>query len=209
LPRTGGVRPQLTVLVDLDSLQGRAALGGDTELGPLPPETCRRLACDGAVTRVLVTRHGPGPNTHPDDPGDHDHTQASGHHELGGQQAQDDPGGPWGHDDPHRQATLADRLRAAARLLPPVLGGPRPSPWTSAAPPGSSPPPNAPPWPSATAAVSSPAVTAPFPGARPTIWSTGWMAAPPIWTTWSCCAGPTIGPSMRAAGGSSTGPTDG
>jgi hypothetical protein len=26
-------------------------------VGPLVPEACRRLACDGAVTRVLVTRH--------------------------------------------------------------------------------------------------------------------------------------------------------
>src|SRR5215218_3458407 len=58
LPQTGGVRPQLTVLVDLDSLQGGpGSLGGDTELGPLSAETCRRLACDGALTRVLVTRH--------------------------------------------------------------------------------------------------------------------------------------------------------
>jgi hypothetical protein len=191
LPRTGGVRPQLTVLVDLDSLQGRAALGGDTELGPLPPEACRRLACDGAVTRVLVTRQA---TSH------HDHTTSSGHH--------DDLCGDHGHHDPHRQATPTDQLRAAA-LLPRSWVAPRPSPWTSAAPPGSSPPPSAPPWPCVTAAVSSPAVTARWPGVRPTIWFTGWMAAPPIWTTWSCCAGPIIGPCMRAAGGSSTGPTGG
>jgi hypothetical protein len=98
LPQTGGVRPQLTVLVDLDSLQGGpGSLGGDTELGPLSAETCRRLACDGAVTRVLVTRH---PTSH------------HGHH--------DDP---CGDHDPHRQATLTDQLQAAARRLPPVLGG--------------------------------------------------------------------------------------
>jgi hypothetical protein len=192
LPRTGGVRPQLTVLVDLDSLQGRAALGGDTELGPLPPETCRRLACDGAVTRVLVTRHGPGPNTHPDDLGEHDHTQASGHH---------DPCGDHGHHHPDSQATLTDRLRAAARRLPPVLGGAPTQPLDLGR----------------TTRVVSPAQRTalavrdggcvfpgcdrPWPGARPTISSIGWMAARPIWTTWSCCAGPTIGPSMRAAGG--------
>jgi hypothetical protein len=50
LPKVGGVRPQLTVVVDLDSLLGRpGAMGG--ELGwaePLAPEACRRLACDGA-----------------------------------------------------------------------------------------------------------------------------------------------------------------
>jgi hypothetical protein len=58
LPQSGGVRPQLTVTVDLASLLGHPGLGG--EMGgtaPLDPEACRRLACDGAVTRVLVTRH--------------------------------------------------------------------------------------------------------------------------------------------------------
>ncbi len=42
------------------------ALGGEAG-GPWPldPETCRRLACDGAVTRVLVTRH---PTHHHDGP---------------------------------------------------------------------------------------------------------------------------------------------
>jgi hypothetical protein len=52
------VRPQLLVTVDLDSLLGLDGLGGEIGgAGPLDPETCRRLACDGAVTRVLVTRH--------------------------------------------------------------------------------------------------------------------------------------------------------
>ena len=62
LPRTGGVRPQLLVTVDLDSLLSPGGLGG--EIGgtdALDPEACRRLACDGAVTRVLVTRQPPGP----------------------------------------------------------------------------------------------------------------------------------------------------
>jgi hypothetical protein len=100
LPRTGGVRPQLTVTVELDSLLGRpGSLGGDTELGPLDAEGCRRLACDGAVTRVLVTRQA---------------TSHHGHH---------DPCGDHGHHHPHRQATLTDQLQAAARRLPPVLGG--------------------------------------------------------------------------------------
>jgi Domain of unknown function (DUF222) len=54
LPQTGGVRPQLTVVVDLASLQGRpGAVGGVTDSGPLAPEACQRLACDGALTRVL------------------------------------------------------------------------------------------------------------------------------------------------------------
>jgi hypothetical protein len=47
LPQTGGVRPQLTVTVDLDSLLGcPAGVGGEAGwAGPLHPETCRRLAC--------------------------------------------------------------------------------------------------------------------------------------------------------------------
>jgi Domain of unknown function (DUF222) len=46
LPRGGGVRPQLLVTVDLDSLLGRQpGVGGDTGwAGPLGPEACRRLA---------------------------------------------------------------------------------------------------------------------------------------------------------------------
>jgi Domain of unknown function (DUF222)/HNH endonuclease len=69
LPQTSGVRPQLIVTVDLDSLLDRpGAVGGEAGwAGPLDPEACRRLACDGAVTRVLVTRH---PTGHPVDHGD-------------------------------------------------------------------------------------------------------------------------------------------
>jgi hypothetical protein len=53
-------------MVDLDSLLGHpGALGGEVGwAGPLAPEGCRRLACDGALTRVLVARQ-PG---HPDHP---------------------------------------------------------------------------------------------------------------------------------------------
>ena len=55
LPQTGGVRPQLTVTVDLESLVGRSgSLGGEAGwAGPLDPHAYRRLACDGALTRVL------------------------------------------------------------------------------------------------------------------------------------------------------------
>ncbi len=64
LPQTGGVRPQLTVTVDLDSLlglPGAVRVGGEIgEAGPLDPQACQRLACDSAVTRVLVTRHPSG-----------------------------------------------------------------------------------------------------------------------------------------------------
>jgi len=103
LPQTGGVRPQLAVLVDLDSLQGRpGAVGGDTQAGALDPEACRRLGCDGAVTRVLVTRH---PTHH------HQHHDHHGHGDHGG------------HHDPGSGQGLAAWLRTAAALLPPTLGG--------------------------------------------------------------------------------------
>jgi Domain of unknown function (DUF222) len=100
LPRAGGVRPQLLVTVDLESLLGHpGGVGGETGgVGPLEPEACRRLACDGAVTRVLVSRQPP------------DHDQLSHHahrHDLG----------------PDLDPSLAGRLQAAARLLPPTLGG--------------------------------------------------------------------------------------
>jgi hypothetical protein len=100
LPQTGGVRPQLTVTVDLDSLldhPGQEAIGGEVGgTGPLAPAACRRLACDSALTRVLVTRHPTTDPTKNDDPG---------HHlERGG-------------------GSLEARLRAAAALLPPTLGG--------------------------------------------------------------------------------------
>jgi hypothetical protein len=69
LPQTGGVRPQLLVTVDLDSLLDPGGLGGEAGgVWPLDPETCRRLACDGAVTRVLVTRQPAGHDGPGDDP---------------------------------------------------------------------------------------------------------------------------------------------
>jgi Domain of unknown function (DUF222)/HNH endonuclease len=73
LPQTGGVRPQLTVTVDLVSLLGGAGVPGGAGgwVGPLPAETVRRLACDGAVTRVLVTRQrGADDDTADDGAGD-------------------------------------------------------------------------------------------------------------------------------------------
>jgi Domain of unknown function (DUF222)/HNH endonuclease len=120
LPHTGGVRPQLLVTVDLDSLLGRpGTLGGEMGwAGPLAPEACRRLACDGALTRVLVTRH---PSVHgdhhhgPDLDPSHDHPDHHGHdpdgHGLG---PQDGLGGDGG---------VAAWLQTALTRLPPVLGG--------------------------------------------------------------------------------------
>jgi uncharacterized protein DUF222 len=193
LPQTGGVRPQLAVIVDLDSLQGHpgtAAVGGEVGwAGPLGPEACRRLACDGAVTRVLVTRQHPG-HDHGHGLGDqHDHHHR--HH------------GPHGHDpDGHSEGDrgLAARLQAARALLPPILGGAPSPPLDLGRTTRVITPANGPPWPSATAAACSPTVTGRWPGAKAITWCIGWMAAPPTWPIWSCCAGPTIGPSMTAAG---------
>jgi hypothetical protein len=89
---------------------------------------CRRLAGDGAVTRVLVTRH------------------PTGHHHLCGPRDHDALAGHHGRDDPSGDGAdggVAARLQLAAALLPPVLGGRPASPWTSAGPAGSSSPPNA------------------------------------------------------------------
>jgi Domain of unknown function (DUF222)/HNH endonuclease len=108
LPQTGGVRPQLLVTVDLDSLLGHPdGVGGEAGGAlPLDPEACRRLACDGAVTRVLVTRH-PTTHQHPDHRPDPDHG----------------PAGPQHQDHPETDDNLAARLQAAATRLPPTLGG--------------------------------------------------------------------------------------
>jgi hypothetical protein len=104
LPQTGGVRPQLIVTVDLDRLLGRhGSLGGEAGLaGPLDPEACRRLACDGALTRVLVSRHLA--------------TDRDGSQGPTGNQRSAPP-------DPAGDGRWAPRLRAAMALLPPVLGG--------------------------------------------------------------------------------------
>jgi Domain of unknown function (DUF222)/HNH endonuclease len=116
LPQSGGVRPQLLVTVDLDSLLGRpGSLGGEGGwAGPLDPEACRRLACDSAVTRVLVTRQPTDGHRHPmDNPVE---VESLTNRDPGGAQelAARTPGETDG---------LATRLRAAMTLLPPVLGG--------------------------------------------------------------------------------------
>jgi Domain of unknown function (DUF222)/HNH endonuclease len=100
LPQTGGVRPQLLVTVDLDSLLGRpGAVAGDAGVaGPLDPEACRRLACDGALTRVLVIRN---PSQRADPSGDK---------------------GP-ATESLSEDQRLGAQLRAAVALLPAVLGG--------------------------------------------------------------------------------------
>ena len=132
LPHTGGSAPQLTVTVDLDSLlSGAGRLGGEVGwAGPLDPQACQRLACDSAVSRVIVSRH---PNSHrhpsyrPNDQQQHPSYHPSGEeqHPSTDQQPVHDPNGdqqPVGSD--HGElAGLGARLRAAVALLPPALGG--------------------------------------------------------------------------------------
>jgi hypothetical protein len=126
LPVTGGVRPQLSVVVDLDSLLGHpGAIGGDLGgFGPLEPEACRRLACDGALTRVVVTRqpgghHPPtGKPTGPDDHTDNASSQAG----PGGCACPD--AGPGIDPSRAKQAPgVAGWLQAALTRLPRILGG--------------------------------------------------------------------------------------
>jgi Domain of unknown function (DUF222)/HNH endonuclease len=105
LPRSGGVRPQLLVTADLDSLLGHhGSPGGNLGwLGSLPAQATQRLACDAALTRVLVTRQP--------------HSGGDGH---GGDPTWDGSGNGHGAGG---AGGLAGRLQAAIRLLPPALGG--------------------------------------------------------------------------------------
>jgi hypothetical protein len=120
LPQAGGIRPQLTVTVDLDSLVGRpSGLGGELGgPGPQAPEACRRLACDSAVTRVLVTRHA----HHQQHPNHHHHPDIDRASPVRDPGTDPPPARPsaW---DPSGAEGLEGRLRAAAALLPPTLGG--------------------------------------------------------------------------------------
>jgi Domain of unknown function (DUF222)/HNH endonuclease len=104
LPQAGGLRPQLTVTIELASLLtpggGVGAVGGWG--GTLPAETTRRLACDATITRAIIHRH---PN--PADPGH----PSLGNHPTSGGGATDGDG-------------VAAQLRDAIALLPPPLGAP-------------------------------------------------------------------------------------
>lgn len=54
-PAIGGERPHVVVTMDLAALEARA--GGRASLedaGTITPESARRLACDAAVTRVII-----------------------------------------------------------------------------------------------------------------------------------------------------------
>ncbi len=54
-PAVGGERPQLTLTVDLQVLQGRGPGRCELEdVGPISPEQARRLACDAQLVRVIT-----------------------------------------------------------------------------------------------------------------------------------------------------------
>lgn len=69
-PVGGGERPHVTVVVDLEALAGRAGRPGEApageapagarhrcelpDVGPISPETARRMACDAGITRVIT-----------------------------------------------------------------------------------------------------------------------------------------------------------
>ena len=54
-PLTGGERPHIAVIVDLESLQARGVGRSDFEhAGPIHPEAARRLACDASISRVIT-----------------------------------------------------------------------------------------------------------------------------------------------------------
>jgi hypothetical protein len=107
LPRGGGLRPQVTVTVELASLLAeRGGVGGVGGWGGvLPGETVRRVICDATVTRAVVHR----PPAHTGQAGTN-----LGHATVhaGPDAASSDGGG------------LAGRLRSAVALLPAPLGAP-------------------------------------------------------------------------------------
>jgi hypothetical protein len=107
LPDSGGLRPQVTVTVDLAALGGRSGVPGVLGwVGPVGAETARRLACDAAVTRVVTTHptglHDPAAGHH--DPGGGHDPLGAGHHDPGGGHDPASAGlydpAPAGHDPP-------------------------------------------------------------------------------------------------------------
>ena len=60
LPRAGGQRPHLTLFADLQTLQQQpGSRAAELDWGqPVPGETARRLACDAALTPILVDERG-------------------------------------------------------------------------------------------------------------------------------------------------------
>jgi len=54
-PQVAGERPHILVTVDLETLEGRVGKRSELEdVGPITPESARRLACDARVSRVIT-----------------------------------------------------------------------------------------------------------------------------------------------------------
>jgi hypothetical protein len=54
-PEVAGERPHIVVTVDLETLEGQAGKRSELEdVGPVTPETARRLACDAGVSRIIT-----------------------------------------------------------------------------------------------------------------------------------------------------------
>jgi hypothetical protein len=139
LPDSGGLRPQVTVTVDLASLLARHGVGGSGAWGGVfDGEAARRLACDATVTRALVHHH-PGDQDAGGTGGGQGH--ATAHDGDVRHDAAVDPYGAaaadGGHGQPttgahttlssataHQDGGLAKALRAAIPLLPLPLGAP-------------------------------------------------------------------------------------
>jgi hypothetical protein len=137
LPRAGGLRPQVTVTVELASLLAERGGPGGTGGwgGVLPGESVRRLCCDATVTRAIVHRppaytgqavtnlgHAGHATGHPGTSGAHagHATSPPGTH---GGHAAGHPGSS-GAGTSHDDGGLAGRLRSAVALLPAPLGAP-------------------------------------------------------------------------------------
>ncbi|GAB2889170.1 hypothetical protein GCM10027027_00140 [Neomicrococcus lactis] len=63
LPLNGGLRPQVMVAIDLDTLQGRLAAEGtflshSAQLGPVDPGMIRQLACNAQLLPVMLNGEG-------------------------------------------------------------------------------------------------------------------------------------------------------
>jgi hypothetical protein len=55
-PVLAGERPHITVVTDLETLEGRSPGRSETSVGtPVPAEAVRRLACDAQVSRVITS----------------------------------------------------------------------------------------------------------------------------------------------------------
>jgi hypothetical protein len=56
-PGKGSSRPHLTITIPCNTLQAGCGVV-DTEAGPIPAETVRRVACDATISRIIVDQDG-------------------------------------------------------------------------------------------------------------------------------------------------------